>query len=233
MSLESIWNENRGGRAPTLAHVAALELREEILSGKLDPGQPLPLVDTAERLGMSIMPVREAVRRLEFEGLVEQLPQKGARVSPLNIADLEDVYHTRISMESRAVYRAVPKLTQETYRSLSKILDDYREAYLSGDEDAGRTAHEKFHFGLYTLSGSVWMVRMIRLLWDTSERFRRLSIHHRGSIEDRMQEHMEILETCKRQEAERASDLMGEHLHRTMEIVKADMKQRLGSDNTT
>lgn len=217
------WNDSQGRRAPTLAHQAALEIRELILSGEIPPGQSLLLADTASRLGMSIMPVREALRRLEFEGLVEQLPQRGARVSPLRKEDAEDIYLARIAIECRAVLRATPNITEESYQQLLKHLHDYRDAYKTGNEGAGRQAHERFHFGLYALSGSNWIVHLIRLLWDNSERFRRMSVRHRGSIEERMREHFEILEACRCKDAIAASNLMAEHLSKTFSLLQEDV----------
>ncbi|MHB1627154.1 MAG: GntR family transcriptional regulator [Bacilli bacterium] len=224
---ETGWNDLRGNRAPTLAHQAALELREMILSGQLAPGQPLLLTETAQRLNMSIMPVREALRRLEFEGLLEQLPQKGARVSPLILQEAEDIYHARISLESRAVFRAAGKMTEEYYKSLVQFLEDYQYAYELGDEARGRKAHEQFHFGLYTLTGSKWTVRLIRVLWDNSERYRRISVPHRGSIEQRMREHFDILQACREGQPEKAARCMEDHLSRTFAILQADIVEKI------
>jgi len=229
------WGDYRSKRPPTMAHVAALELREEILSGALPPGKPLLLVETAERLEMSVMPVREALRRLEFEGLVEQLPQKGARVSPLLLEDLEDIYHARITMESRSVFRASRAFTDESYGRLATVLMQYRDAYEHGDEVKGRQNHEDFHFGLYAVSTSSWTVKLIRVLWNASERYRRLSITRRGSIEDRFREHFDILDACRRLDGEQASDLMTQHLTRSFELVKTDMMAHMAQreQNTT
>lgn len=210
-----------------MAHVAALELREEILSGALPPGKPLLLVETAERLSMSVMPVREALRRLEFEGLVEQLPQKGARVSPLVLEDLEDIYHARITMESRAAYRATAVFEEASADRLTQVLDQYQDAYERGDEVKGRQHHEDFHFGIYALSTSAWTVKFIRLLWNASERYRRLSVTHRGSLQDRVQEHVAILDACRARDAEQASTLIAQHLTLSFEIVKTDMETRV------
>ncbi len=220
MQFDSEWNNTQGKRAPTLAHQAALELREQILSGELAPGQPLLLVEMAERLGMSIMPVREALRRLEFEGLVEQLPQRGARVSALALEDVADVYHARIVIESRAVMRAVLNFNEGSYTALLQILQEYRQAYEMHDEAKGRRAHEQFHFGLYTLSKSAWTVRLIRVLWDTSERYRRRAVTRRGSVRERFYEHLGILEACRRGDVDEASNLMAGHLKKSFEIIK-------------
>ncbi len=226
---ETGWNDTHGKRAPTLAHQAALELREQILNGCLAPDQALPLAETADHLEMSIMPVREALRRLEFEGLVKQVPQRGARVSSLIPEDVEDVYHARITMESRAVIKAAANFNERDYSMLSAVLHEYHAAYEAGDEGRGRRQHEQFHFGLYALSQSTWIVRLIRVLWDTSERYRRLSVAHRGSLGERVKEHSEILEACREGRKEKAGQLMASHLTRTFEIVKSDVDKHLAS----
>ena len=90
----------------TLVDVATRELREMILSGELQPGVQLVLTELAQRLSMSVMPVREAIGRLQAEGLVDQIPHRGARVSLVSAADLEDLYAVRIALETLATREA-------------------------------------------------------------------------------------------------------------------------------
>ena len=97
-------------RHPTMAEAALAELRDSILSGELAPGAPLRLEELAERLGMSISPVREAVRRLESLGLAVHVPHRGARVSELALDDLRDTYEVRLVLEPLAVRKAAEPL---------------------------------------------------------------------------------------------------------------------------
>jgi len=207
----------------TLVDVAVRDLRESILSGELSPGTPLILTEVAGNLAMSVMPVREAIRRLEVEGLVDQVPHRGARVSPVSMPDLEDLYSVRIALEGLATRRAALRFTEDDYERLSGVLDEYLAAYGRGDEARGREMHAAFHLGLYELSGSRWLLRTIGPLWEAAERYQRLSSGLRGSLEERHKEHRRILEHCRNRDAEAAGAALEEHLRRTMNIVRAEI----------
>lgn len=207
----------------TLVDVAVRDLRESILSGDLLPGSPLILTEVAGNLAMSVMPVREAIRRLQVEGLVDQIPHRGARVSPVSIPDLEDLYLVRVTLETMATRQAALRFTKADYERLSGVLDEYLAAHQRGDEARGREMHAVFHLGLYEVSGSRWLLRTVRPLWEAAERYQRLSTKLRGSLEERHKEHRQILEYCRRHEAEAAGAELEKHLRRTMNLVKAEI----------
>lgn len=207
----------------TLVDVAVRDLRESILRGELRPGSPLVLAEVAESLSMSVMPVREAIRRLQTEGLVDQIPHRGARVSRVSISDLEDLYSVRMPLETLATKRAAAEFGEADYVRYSAVLDEYYEAHAGGDEARGREMHTAFHLGIYEMSGSWWLLRTIRPLWDAAERYQRLSTRLRGSLEERHEEHRQILEYCRRRDAGAAGAALEEHLRRTMNLVKAEI----------
>jgi DNA-binding GntR family transcriptional regulator len=208
-----------GLRPPTLAAHVTEKLRDAIIQGMLVPGQPLVLSELAKTLDVSAMPVREALKRLQSEGLVEQLPQKEARVAPLSLIDLEDTYAARVLLETRVIQRSAEQFSDTDYARLSRILEQYELAYAQGLDTEGRKLHKAFHFGLYQVGGSAWLLQLISMLWDNSERYRRLSINIRGSVHERRQEHGEILDACRMRDAERAVYLLNQHLRRTADLV--------------
>lgn len=207
----------------TLVDVATRELREVILSGELKPGAQLVLTELAQRLSMSVMPVREAIGRLQAEGLVDQIPHRGARVSPVSAADLEDLYAVRIALETLATREAAARFTEEDYERLSGVLEEYVKAYEAEDAARGREMHSQFHLGIYELSGSPWLMRTIPSLWDAADRYRRLSATLRGTLKERHKEHQYILDCCGKRDPEAASAALEEHLRRTMTVVKAEI----------
>lgn len=207
----------------TLVDVAARDLRESILSGELPPGTPLILTEVAGNLAMSVMPVREAIRRLQVEGLVDQVPHRGARVSPVSIQDLEDLYSVRMTLEAMATRQAASRFGEDDYERLSGVLDEYLAAYRRGDEARGREMHAAFHLGLYEVAGSRWLMRTITPIWEAAERYQRLSIKLRGTLEERHAEHRQILEHCRNRDTEAAGAALEEHLRRTMSIVRAEI----------
>ena len=222
----------RAAEDRTLVDVATRKLREVILSGELCPGEQLVLSELAQELSMSVMPVREAIGRLQAEGLVDQRPHRGARVSPVSTADLEDLYVVRIALETLATREAAAKFAEEDYERLSGVLEEYVRAYEAKDAARGREMHSQFHLGIYELSGSLWLMRTIPALWDAADRYRRLSATLRGTLRERYKEHQHILECCRQRDPEAASAALEEHLRKTMMVVKAEIgdQERVSED---
>jgi DNA-binding GntR family transcriptional regulator len=209
-------------RHPTMAEAALAELQDSILSGELPPGAPLRLEELADRLGMSISPVREAVRRLENLGLAVHVPHRGARVSELAVDDLRDTYEVRLVLEPVAVRRAATRFTDADRARAHSHLADYADARERDDPTAARAAHTAFHFALYAASGSAWLLRLIRPAWENCERYRAISLRSR-SIADVERQHELILDACARHEPDRAAAELTRHLSVTANIVARRM----------
>ena len=207
-----------------MADVAWIEIREQILNGQLSPGETVGLKEQAERLGISIMPVRDAVKRLQHEGLVVQVQQREAYVAPLSLEDMEDVYGVRAALESLAIERACRHFNQEHFDQLSRILDAFTTAYENGDVRTGREYHRRFHLYLYALAGSPTLDRLIPPLIDTTERYRAFSQSLRGSVRQRREEHQSLLQVCLSGDAESARTLLASHLLRTVEDVRRSLE---------
>jgi len=208
----------------SLAELAWLALREEILTGQLQPGTPLRLREVAHRLGMSVIPVREALHRLHQEGLVSREAQKRAFVAPVSVADMEDLYRVRIELEGLAIQLACERFTPEDHRHLSGVLDEFVAAYEGGQVRLGRELHRQFHLELYRLAGSPTLDRLIPPLLDAAERYRVLSVADRGDPRQRRQEHQRILDACLAGDGSRARRELAEHLARTVELVRAKLQ---------
>jgi DNA-binding GntR family transcriptional regulator len=210
-------------RHHTMAETALGELREAILSGELEPGAPLRLEELAGQLGMSISPVREAVRQLEGLGLAVHRPHRGAWVSPIAIEDLHDAYEVRLALETCAVARAAERFTVEDAVRAQAHLDDYAAAHGLGKAREARSAHAAFHFSLYEASGSEWLVRLIRPAWENCERYRSMSLPARGTVTERQREHERILAACLRHDADGAARELRHHLALTANLVARQM----------
>ncbi len=194
----------RRRRHPTMAEAALAELQDSILSGELPPGSPLRLEELAERLGMSISPVREAVRRLESLGLAVHVPHRGARVSEVDLDDLHDTYEARSALETLAVRRAAQRFTDDDATRARSHLVGFAAACERGDARTARTEHAGFHFTIYEASGSDWLVRLIRPAWENCERYRTASVQSE-IWRDRRAEHDRILDACVRHDADAAA----------------------------
>ena len=204
----------------TLVDAVVARLREAILEGELLPGDPLVLRDLASRMSVSVMPVRDALRRLVAEGLIEYSPHRGARVTPVSGADLEELYELRIAIETAAVRSAVPRLAEDDYRRLRAILECNEDPRDSEADLKSRQAHQDFHFGIYDLGRSRWLKRVVPPLWEASERYRRLGVRRRGSPEYRWREHGEILDRMRAGDVEGAAQTLEAHLRTTLLMLK-------------
>jgi DNA-binding GntR family transcriptional regulator len=214
---------DRRRRHQTMAEAAVAELREAIYSGELPAGTPLRLEELARSLGMSISPVREAVRRLEALGLAVHAPHRGAWVSELAIEDLHDTYEVRLTLETLAVRRAASRFTDGDAEAAQAFLDQYATAHRRGDTREARRAHTDFHFSLYAAAGSDWLVRVIRPAWENAERYRAASLPRRGTLGERQREHERILDACARGDPDEAAAELYRHLAVTANLVARQM----------
>ncbi|TDO50122.1 DNA-binding GntR family transcriptional regulator [Kribbella sp. VKM Ac-2527] len=223
--LELLPGGGRGGRR-TLAETAAAELHQLILSGELPSGTPLRLVELANRLDMSQMPVREGLRRLEALGLVDIIPHKGAWVRELSLDDLRDTHETRLALESLAVRAAAEHFDQEDEQTAVSALAEHMRLSLADDSIGARQAHADFHFALYRAGGSQWLARAIEPVWQNSERYRFGSRQTAIQIERNRQEHQAILDACVARDPDAAEQALRNHLAGAVQRITETMTSK-------
>ena len=202
---------SRGHR--TLAEKAYETLHTAIITGALRPGARLPIEELAEHLEMSPMPIREAVRRLDAVGLVENVPHRGARVTELSVTDVTEVYEVRLALEPLAIRRTAARFTDALAAHARQCLQQLESM---ADETSAATseAHAAFHFAFYEAAGSAWLLRSIRPAWQVSERYA-LEWPEVRQLEGRSEEHREILAACEAHDPDRAAQALHDHLART------------------
>jgi DNA-binding GntR family transcriptional regulator len=196
-----------------MAEYALEELRESIILGELEPGAPLRLDERARALGLSIKPIREAVRQLEALGLAVHVPHQGAKVVALDVDELRALFSFRLGLESEAVRRAAARFTDEDVATARRHLVEADEAHAADDVRAALRAHTDFHFALYAASGSQWLVRLIRPAWDSSERFRPVLFSADGDLQKRHRAFDEaLLAACVAHDPDAAAAALHGHL---------------------
>lgn len=216
-----------GMRHRTMAEYALAELREAIILGELPAGTPLRLDELARSLGMSISPIREAVRQLEALGLAKHVPHQGARVLDFDIEELRDLFQVRLSLESLAVRRAAERFTAADEEAARSHLERFDETAAAGDVRETMRAHTDFHFTLYDASRCSWLVALIRPAWDRSERFRPALLTSQGGPQERHRElDGQLLEACAAHAADRAERALQEHLELASEIFETELGGR-------
>jgi DNA-binding GntR family transcriptional regulator len=148
--------------------------RQAIIRGDYSPGSALRLQELAAQNGVSMIPVREALRLLEAEGFVENIPNRGARVASLSLDDALEVYRTRLVLEVEALRQAMPHITPAVLANARKLNNRLVRDF-SSYGFAGYDEHRAFHFCFYEPSRNRWLIRLIGIVWDHSERYRRIA----------------------------------------------------------
>jgi DNA-binding GntR family transcriptional regulator len=227
-TLESTLSQGGGAlRHRTMAEAALERLREAIILGELTPGTPLRLEDLARSLGMSISPIREAVRQLEALGLAEHVPHHGAKVVALEIEELRELFSIRLALETMAVRRAAELFDGEDEAAARARLDELRAARKGRDPRAAVRAHTAFHFTLYEAGRSGWLLRLIRPAWDSCERYRPVLLSGSGSPQKRHAElDQELLDSCAARDPDRAAGALHAHLELASDIYEVELAGR-------
>ncbi len=214
-------------RHRTMAEYALEQLREAIILGELPAGTPLRLDELARSLGMSISPIREAVRQLEALGLAKHVPHQGARVLDFDVDELRDLFQVRLALESLAVRRAAERFTDAAAAAAHGHLERFDAASAAGDVRETMRAHTDFHFTLYEASGSQWLVALIRPAWDRSERFRPALLTSSGGAQERHRAFDEaLLLACASHDADAAAHALHDHLELASLIFQHELGGR-------
>jgi DNA-binding GntR family transcriptional regulator len=218
--------EGKGIRHRTMAEAALERLREAIIMGELTPGTPLRLEDLARSLGMSISPIRDAVRQLEALGLAEYVPHHGAKVMRLDVEELRELFSIRLALESMALRRAAELFEPGDEAAARAHLTAFDEARHRGDTRAAVRAHTDYHLALYEAARSGWLLRLIRPAWDSCERYRPVLLAE-GAVQDRHEElDVELLEACTAHEPDRATAALEAHLELATDIYAVELEGR-------
>ncbi|MGA2010826.1 MAG: GntR family transcriptional regulator [Solirubrobacteraceae bacterium] len=188
-------------------------VRTAILDGVLAPGAVMSQVALAEDLGISRTPLREALRMLQSEGLVEGEPNRRVRVAPMSVQGLEQVYIMRVTLEAEALRLSVPDMTSEDLARLEGHMAEMAHFADAKDYRRWNVPHYQFHRALTARAGERVNV-VLGQMFDHAERYRRLHIGQGPSAWATAQ-HRDILDACKAGDRDRSAGLLAGHLART------------------
>ncbi|GAB3018004.1 transcriptional regulator [Nocardioides flavus (ex Wang et al. 2016)] len=200
------------------ADVAYALIRQRILDGTLAAGSPLAQYELAADLGISITPLREAVRRLSGEGWVLLDTHRNARVAGLDLAGARQLLEARRALEPAAVALAAERRTDDDVAQMQAALGRLRPVTRRWGE-AALAAHREVHRTLYGASHNEVMVRMLDDLWDKSDRYRRVGLQLPPGGEERtrdFEEHHELVRLVVDREADAAAALMASHVDHSL-----------------
>lgn len=185
-------------------------LRRKITRGEIRPGQRLQQDAVALELGTSSTPVREALRRLEAEGLVTYLPHKGVMVREVDSSRIHEIYVLRALLEGFSTREAVPRLTEENLVVLVALHEDMRAYLLAGDMQNFTATNDQWHMTIHKAAASELLRQMIAWLWRISPWDALWVIP--GRAEAAHSEHQRILEALRRRDAATAEQTMADHI---------------------
>ncbi len=208
-------DKQAGGLANKVYH----QIRAEIIRGTLVPGESVTEMGLAKDCGVSRTPVREALRQLELEGLVELIPNKGAVILGISPEDICDIYQIRAMLEGCAAERAAQKATGEDIRKLTEILD-LTEFYIERQNMQQLQAMDgQFHQLIYEMSGSRMFKRVLKDLHYYIGLTRDASLKSEGRAVQSVKEHRAVLMAISQHDGEKAKELMNLHVGKALENV--------------
>ena len=196
----------------TLAGMTLDALRERILHGVYPEGEPLRQDALAKELGVSRIPVREALRQLEAEGLVTFSPHRGAVVSTLSLDDIDEAFDLRATIEVTLLRRALANVTAEDLARAKEILDSYDAALRSGAVASWGTMNWQFHATLYAPSRRPFTLGVAQKLHRHCDRYLRMQIALTHGELRATEEHRAILSAVRQRDAARAGKLLRDHI---------------------
>lgn len=198
-----------------LASLLIDDLRKRILSGELSGNTLLRQEQLAQEYGVSRMPVREALRQLDAEGLVVMHINRGAIVSELSLDEINEIFDLRLMLELDLLKRAIPNMNAASFAKSQRILQDLDQAYSSRDIAQWGSLNGKFHLSLYAPSQRSITLSLITRISQQVDRYLRLQISMTSAMTDGSIEHQAMLDLCKQQKATEATDLLYTHIQRT------------------
>ena len=181
-------------------------LRKAILRGELKPGERLMEIQLANKLGVSRTPIREAIRKLELEGLVLMIPRKGAEVAQITEKNMQDVLEVRKALEELSVQLACERITPEQVEEMKMAAEDFRKVLKIAEADV------KFHDIIFAATNNQRLITLLNNLREQMYRFRVEYLKQKECYPQLLEEHDKLIALISGGEVEEACELMGCHI---------------------
>jgi DNA-binding GntR family transcriptional regulator len=220
-------------RHTSFAELAYRRLRDDILRQRLKPGTVISTAQIAHGMGVSPMPVRAAITRLETEGLVTVLPQKGVVVSRISITELEELFVIRSRVEALAAFLACMHMSKAEVAQLRQLLHDMRAASETRNIKRWLSNNQQWHHLIYRASRNEQLIRLATELYQRGMARRVATPNVEGHMERRYVEHLAILEAMEARRAEEVERLWRDHILRGGEEIIGYLRQVQEAGDTT
>ncbi len=205
----------------TTQESVADRIRTLILSGHLKPGQRIRQDEFASKLGVSRTPLREALHKLQSEGLITLSAHRGASVADFSMTDLQEIYSVRIALEGYAASLAAQRITDEDIDALEDILTKMELVLKQGDRLRLLEMNRKFHMGIYKAANQQRLYDLISNYFDLADIYRRLFVNLEP---EKLVKHREVLTSLRNRDSEAAELVTRSHLQKTLSALMAFFK---------
>ena len=209
---------------PTVSSYVLNAIRDSILEGRYPLGSRLDQQALAEELGVSVIPIREALRKLEAKGLVRIYPRRGVFVAEPSVDDLEEIYRIREVLEELATQVAVPSLSSQALKQLSDIIEQMERAAADDDLVALLELDRAFRFTIYDASPQPILLGVLSSLWDRASLYQRLYGRSSERVRQTLARYIEIHAACEAGEAEAAGQAVREHIRQMAQEILEQLR---------
>ena len=194
-------------------------LRQAILRGELKPGERLMEIQLANKLGVSRTPIREAILKLELEGLVLMIPRKGAEVADITEKSLRDVLEVRKALEELAVQLTCDKITKEQIRELEQAAEQFKKTLKSNDITEIAEADVRFHDIIYLATDNQKLILLLNNLREQMYRYRIEYLKRADKYSQLLAEHEEIIRHIEKKQKKEAAEIVCKHIDNQVAAV--------------
>jgi DNA-binding GntR family transcriptional regulator len=211
----------------SLASAVADKLRAMIIRGDVQEGEQLRQDAIASDFQVSRIPVREALRQLEAEGLIKIVAHRGAVVSALSADDIEELFEIRALLECEVLKVSIPNLTDADFEKAESILEAYEKELRPSSTEVGTWGrlNWQFHSTLYSRANRPHFMSIIKMINNNGDRYTRLQLYLTQAFERAKTEHRQLLELCRKRDIDAASDLLERHIQNAGSMLKEFLKQ--------
>jgi DNA-binding GntR family transcriptional regulator len=211
----------------SLTSAVADKLRDQIIRGEIPEGAQLRQDAIANQYQVSRIPVREALRQLDAEGLIAIVPNRGAVVPALSPDDVEELFSIRALLEPEVLKLSIPHLTEEDFSEADGVLQTYINELRRDDHvSAWGRLNWQFHSILYSRANQPRFMAIIRNVNNNGERYTRLQLYLTHGMRRANEEHHQILEFCRQRDVLQACKLLREHIQYAGESLKQALEQK-------
>lgn len=202
----------------TLAEEAYARINQMLLEGEIPPNGLVREADLVRRLGLTRTPIREALVRLQAEGVLQAIPSGGYLVVEIDVDDLREVYDVRAVLESHAARLAAQRRTRTDIAQLEDLFEEMERAISAGDEALLAQLNSRFHETIAIASRNTYLQSMLGNIRNVFERYRRRAVNDPGRRTHSHDEHRDLIDAIRAGDADRAAEIIDRHVRRALDF---------------